>query len=218
MGDRLTDLPRIQQKVDLQILAGPHAATYSTVVDDLDSTGITVVHPLLGGRPVPLERGDTVRVEYAQSGSARIAFASTVEAVHRTPYPVIRLAHPDPIRIARFQQRSFYRLPIAMAVRYREVPDPGLPLKQGESVDLSASGMQVVLPDVLEGGDRLEIAFTLDGRPYQVEAEVVRLVRSLGPFRFIYGLRFLGIDEQQRQAILRFIFAQQREMRRQGLL
>lgn len=218
MSDRLTELPRIQQKVELQILAGPYAATYSTMVDDVDGTGISVAHPLLGGRLVPLERGDSVRVEYAQSGSARIAFATAVEAVYRSPYPVIRLALPDPLRIARFQQRSFFRLPLTMAVRYREVPDPGLPPKQGEAVDLSASGMQVILPDVLEGGDRIEIEFALDGRPYQLLAEVVRLVRSLGPFRFAYGLRFLGADEQQRQAILRFIFAQQREMRRQGLL
>lgn len=218
MSDRLSALPRIQQKVELQILAGPYAATYSTMVDDVESTGITVAHPLLGGRPVPMAPGDSVRVEYAQSGSARIAFATTVEAIHRSPYPVIRLAHPDPIRIARYQQRSFFRLPINMPVRYREVPDPGLPPKQGEAVDLSASGMQAILPDVLDGGDRLQIEFALDGRPYQILAEVVRLVRPLGPFRFAYGLRFLGTDEQQRQAILRFIFAQQREMRRQGLL
>lgn len=218
MSDLRAALPRIQQKVELQILAGPYAAAYSTVVDDVDSSGITVTHPLLGGRPVPLERGESVRVEYALSGAARIAFLSTVEAVHKTPYPIIRLAHPDPLRVARFQQRSFVRLPISMEVRYREVPDQGLPPKQGEAIDLSASGIQVVLPDVLEAGERLQLEFTLHGRPYQMLAEVVRQVDSLGPFRFAYGLRFLGIDEQQRQAILRFIFAEQREMRRQGLV
>lgn len=218
MSDLKAALPRIQQKVELQILAGPYAAAYSTLVDDVDKTGITVTHPLLGGRPVPLERGESVRIEYALSGAARIAFLSTVEAVHLTPYPIVRLAHPDPIRVARFQQRSFVRLPIALTLRYREVPDQGLPPKQGEVIDLSASGMQVVLPDVLEAGDQLRIEFALGQQPFQALAEVVRPVGTMGRNRFAYGLRFLGIDEQQRQAILRFIFAEQREMRRQGLL
>lgn len=218
MSDLLAALPRILQKVELQILAGPYAAAYSTVVDDVDSAGITVTHPLLGGRPVPLERGESVRIEYAQSGSARIALLTTVEAVHKTPYPTIQLSPPDPMRIARFQQRSFVRLQLSLSVRYRVMDDSDLPLKQGEAIDLSASGMQVILPDALDAGDQVQLEFRLDERPYELLAEVVRPIGSMGPFRFVYGLRFIGIDEQRRQAILRFIFAEQREMRRQGRL
>lgn len=223
MPDLKAALPRIQQKVELQILAGSYASAYSTIVDDVDNTGITLTHPMLGGRPVPIVRGESVRVEYAISGAARIAFLSTVESIHSVPYPTIRLAHPDPLRVARFQQRSFVRLPVSIGLRYRVVTEQVLDLNRppttwGETVDLSASGAQVILPDTLEAGENLLIEFTLGAEPFTLIAEVVRPVGTVGLKRFAYGLRFLGIDEQQRQAILRFIFAQQRELRRQGLL
>jgi c-di-GMP-binding flagellar brake protein YcgR len=223
VNERRVVLPRIQQKVELQILHGPYAAAYSTVVDDVDDSGITVAHPLMGGRIVPLRRGESVRVEFAVSGAARIAFLSTVEAVHRAPYPVVRLVRPDPAHVARFQQRSFVRLPISIPLRYRRISEPvpnlNLPLRGvGEMIDLSASGVQVALPEVLMEGDSLLIEFTLAEETFSLFAEVVRKVGAVGLRSFAYGLRYLEVDESQRQAILRFIFAQQRERRRLGLL
>jgi c-di-GMP-binding flagellar brake protein YcgR len=223
MSDLKAALPRIHQKVELQILGGPYAAAYSTVVDDLDEDGITLAQPLLGGRPIPLVRGEPVRVEYALSGAARIAFLTTIESVHVVPLPAVRLAHPDPLRIARFQQRSFVRLPVSLLMRYRVVStedlDLDLPLTwRGQIVDLSASGVQAWLAEPLEEGEFLLIEFALGEEAFTLLAEVVRSIGEIGTNHFAHGLRFMETDEQQRQSILRYIFAQQRERRRQGLL
>jgi c-di-GMP-binding flagellar brake protein YcgR len=223
MSDPKTALPRIRQKVELQILGGSYAAAYSTVVDDLDEDGITLSHPLLGGRPIPLTRGQSVRVEYALSGAARIAFQTTVAAVYGPPLPAVRLVMPDPMRIARFQQRSFVRLPVSLSLRYRVVREKRLDLtlllsRQGQIADLSASGAQVYLPEALEQGQLVMVEFTLGTESFTLLAEVVRLIEAVGINRYAHGLRFVEIDEQQRQSILRYIFAQQRERRRQGLL
>jgi c-di-GMP-binding flagellar brake protein YcgR len=223
MANQPPYMPKIHQKVELQILSGPFAAAYSTVVADVDRTGLTLAHPLLGGRLIPVERGEPVRVEYALTGAARIAFLTTVETVHARPLPEIRLALPDPMRIARFQERSFVRLPIRLPLRYRMVEEAfaglNLPLnRQGEVRDLSASGIQVALADECSRGDRLELAFSLGDEAFHLVGEVVRVIGRDQSGGWLHGLRFLSMDETQRSAILRFIFAQQRERRRLGLL
>jgi c-di-GMP-binding flagellar brake protein YcgR len=223
VSDLKAALPRIHQKVELQILGGPYAAAYSTVVDDLDDDGITLAQPLLGGRPIPLMRGEPVRVEYALSGAARIAFQTTIESIHVLPLPAIRLAHPDPLRVARFQQRSFVRLMVSLPLRYRVVSkedlDLDLPLSwTGQIVDLSASGVQAWLAEPFGQGEFLLIEFALGEDSFTLVAEVVRSIGAIATKRFAHGLRFIEADEQQRQQILRYIFAEQRERRRQGLL
>lgn len=223
MSDLTASLPRIRQKVELQILEGPYAAAYSALVDDVDQTGITLQHPLLGGRLVPLLRGQTVRVEYGIAGAARIAFQSRVEALQPHPYPTVRIATPDPLKIARFQQRSFVRLPTSLDLRYRilEGGRPNLaqpPDVHGEVLDLSASGIRVLLPDRVEAGTRLLVEFTLGQEALRLVAEVVRQIGTVAPRRYTYGLHFTSIDEVQQQVILRFIFAEQRALRQKGLL
>lgn len=217
------DLPKINQKVELKVLAGPFAAAYSTYIDDMEADEISVARPMVGGEPVPLAGGDSVRLEYAVAGAARVAFVTRVAALEHRGVPVVVLAMPEPARVERYQQRDFVRLEATLNLMYyvTHFPD-GSPrptgLIQSRTRDISGNGAQILCPEPYPLGTRLDIHLEVDGRTLHVVGEVIRAVKELGPKEYWLGVRFMGLEERDRDTIIRYIFNEQRERRRRGLL
>jgi hypothetical protein len=78
----------------------------------------------------------------------------------------------------------------------------------GFTRNVSAGGVLVAGADALESGDRLRLRFELDSEDDLVDllARVVRADDTWG----LRGLRLEGIDERERERIVRFVFARQR--------
>ncbi|HYF95557.1 MAG TPA: PilZ domain-containing protein [Symbiobacteriaceae bacterium] len=217
------ELPNINQKVELKLLTGPFAAAYSTYVEDAGHDGITVVHPSVGGKLVPLAPGDTVRLEYAVKGLARLAFATRVTRVDPASVPLITVALPEAKQVERFQQRDFVRLDAELKLLYYVVSTPDNAARPGgvfrsHTRDISGNGAQILCPDQYPPGTQLDIHLEVGDRVVHAVGEVIRLVHQLSPREFWMGVRFVGLDERDRDVIIRYIFAEQRDRRRKGLL
>jgi hypothetical protein len=78
----------------------------------------------------------------------------------------------------------------------------------GFTRNVSANGVLVAGADALESGDRLRLRFELDSEDDLIDllARVVRADDTWG----LRGLRLEGIDERERERIVRFVFARQR--------
>jgi PilZ domain len=78
----------------------------------------------------------------------------------------------------------------------------------GFTRNVSAGGILVAGADALEAGDRLRLRFELDSEEDLVDllARVVRADDTWG----LRGLRLEGIDDRERERIVRFVFARQR--------
>lgn len=216
------DMPTINQKTEFRILHGPFAGPYNTYVEDVDDRSITVVRPVVAGEPVPLAVGEIVRIEYALRGLARISFPTRVLGLEQQVLPVVRLSLPDPAEVERFQQRDFVRLDANLTLIYYVISHPGQPARGGvvrsQTRDISGNGTQILCPEAYPPGTQLDIHLDLNDRVIHVIGEVVRLVDQLSLREYWMGVRFVGLDERDRDVIIRFIFNQQRERRRRGLL
>lgn len=217
------ELPNINQKIEFRVLHGPFAAAYSTYVEDAGQHGITVVHPSVGGRPVPLTPGDGVRLEYAVKGLARLAFPTRITALEPGAVPLITLALPEKEEVERFQQRDFVRLDAQLSLLYYVINAPDGAARPGgvfrsHTRDISGNGAQILCPEPFPPGTQLDIHLEVHDRVVHAVGEVIRLVQQVSPRENWMGVRFVGLDERDRDLIIRYIFSEQRDRRRRGLL
>jgi PilZ domain len=76
--------------------------------------------------------------------------------------------------------------------------------------NVSAGGVLVAGADALESGDRLRLRFELDDDQDLMDL-VARVVRADGDSG-LRGLRLEGLSERERERIVRFVFARQRQV------
>ncbi|HWI62393.1 MAG TPA: PilZ domain-containing protein [Symbiobacteriaceae bacterium] len=217
------ELPSTNQKVELRILHGPFASTYTTYVEVAEADGVTVVHPSVGGKLVPLAPGDTVRLEYAVMGLARVSFAARITRVLGGQVPLVTVGLPEKNQVERFQQRDFVRLDVELKLLYYVVSTPDGAARPGgvfrsHTRDISGNGIQILCPEPYPPGTQLDIHLEVGDRVVHAVGEVIRQVQQLSAREYWMGVRFVGLDERDRDMIIRFIFSEQRDRRRRGLL
>lgn len=217
------ELPTINQKIELKLLGGPFASAYSTYAEEAGPNGIVVMHPTVGGKLIPLAPGDAVRLEYAVKGLARLSFATRVTQLIGGSIPMVTLAVPEKSAVERFQQRDFVRLDAELKLLYYVVSTPDSASRPGgvfrsHTRDISGNGAQILCPEPYPPGSQLDIHLEVGDRVIHAVGEVIRQVQQLSLREYWMGIRFVGLDERDRDWIIRFIFAEQRERRRKGLL
>lgn len=219
---------QVNQKVELKILDGPSRGAYVTRVEEIGRAGeVKLALPVNAGVPITVVPGDLVRCEFAEEG---MACSFVTRCAGRELGPVPRLVLQAPERIDRIQRRDYVRLDVSLPVRFSVVGVPGgleydaVLTFQTRTRDLSGGGALLLAPLRLVPGSRLDLLIELpDARPVHTPAEVVRLadeqasLEQPGPV-WATGVRFIGIDDRDREAIIRFIFGEQRERRRKGLM
>jgi len=88
--------------------------------------------------------------------------------------------------------------------------------------DLGAGGMMIVAPEELAEGTLLEVDFGLPtGDTFSLLARVVRFIKTVrrgSRLEHWSGVRFIGIDDDDRDLITRYIFQEERLRRKKGLL
>lgn len=215
-------LPKVNQKVELKLLHGPYAGTYSTFVESVDIRVLSLVRPAMGGYAVPLRAGDPVRVEYAVENTARVGFPTRVMGLEMRVLPVVLLAYPQQKQVEQSQQREFVRLETVLNLTYSVVFLPGYRVPpQGvtssRTHDISGNGAQIQVPVNYPPGTQLDLRFDVDGAYIRALGQVIRTIPGPGKSAWA-GIRFVGIDERDRERLIRHIFEQQRERRAKGLL
>ncbi|HEY3364734.1 MAG TPA: flagellar brake protein [Symbiobacteriaceae bacterium] len=216
-------LPKINQKVEFKVLHGPYASAFSTYVEDVDDRTIVVVRPMMGGQPVPLTVGDPVRLEYAVENTARLAFPTRINGLDVRVLPVVLLAHPNAKTVERFQQRDFVRLEAVLNLSYtvRFVPGRAAPptgTAFSRTRDISGNGAQILCPAYYPSGTQLDMSLNVGEYLVRVVGQVIRQFQPPGTREVWTGVRFVAIDERDRDVIIRYIFNEQRERRRKGFL
>jgi c-di-GMP-binding flagellar brake protein YcgR len=215
------ELPEVNQRVYLKVLKGPFASTYSTYVEEKSDQAFAVVHPWIGSRPLPLAPGDVLRVEFGMVGYAKVAFPTSVLAMQTRGIPVLLLAVPQPKEVERYQQRDFVRIQASLPVKYGEIAHPDqVPKSLGASQtrDLSGSGAQIRCDKVYLPGNLMHVELVVSGRSVRCVGEVIRTVEEMREGQVWVGIRFLRLVENDRERMIRFIFQEQSERRRRGLL
>ncbi|MEW8977254.1 MAG: PilZ domain-containing protein [Symbiobacterium sp.] len=217
-------LPVINERVTIYVPQGIWKGRYPTYLEAVDEQTLRVAHPMYRSALLPVMPGDEVVVEYLEGGE-RVGFEATVLERSSGDMPTLVLTRPEPGAIRRLQLRNFVRLDVSLPVDYapsgtRRPASEGegeAELKSGRVVNLSGGGAQLLVEEEFPVGARLDLVLHLPDRVIPAEAEVVRhITEPHAPPRL--GVRFTAIEERDRERIVRYIFAEQRQRRRKGLL
>ncbi len=91
--------------------------------------------------------------------------------------------------------------------------DKNLAQKKCDALDISGTGLCVLLDEQPEFGDNFEVTVRFSGQPLKILkvcAEVVRVSRYLNG-KFEVGLKFMGLTEAEKENIIAITFSENRK-------
>lgn len=133
--------------------------------------------------------------------------------------------HADGV-IKKVQRREFYRAQCSLDIMYYILDDfKGDVNEEPEFVktitrNLSGGGVCMLLKDKIPVWSMIECILCLEERKIRFKGKVVRtgMRESEGIFDYEAGISFEDIDDSDREEIVKFVFREQRRMRRKGLI
>lgn len=195
--------------------------SYSMVQDVKSGDEIVISLPMLKGMTILLELGQEVEIIYYRDDGCFIFAAKVVEQFSVASASLIRLKKISSVK--RLQRRNYFRLKVTLPIYIRELKedpdqDPG-PWLKAYTLNLSGGGARISSNEKLDKGALLECRLELNEEEVILNGKVVRsqLVEDDPIVRYEIGLSFIDIAESDRDSIIKFIFQEQRKLRKKDL-
>lgn len=214
-------LPKVNQMLYYQIASSDQeeaAIEYRSRIADEDEDALLIECPLneKTGRLKRMYLGDELSMYFLSQEGVKHYFDSHVIGFRKDGVQLVKIIKPDPGKMTKVQRRNFFRVPAELEL----------------AVKLSGHMRFVCLTDDIGGGG---ISFICDNKwPIQLEqllecwllitykngtiehvpfsAEIVR-VKVLESGRKQAMMKFIAINDTERQKIIRFCFEKQLEYR-----
>lgn len=210
------DIFRVTQKIEVieDDKKNGERQLYFSRIEDISAESLFITPPFRKGFYLPPRRGRRI-VARLPADTCSYLFETVLLAYHSSPLPLWEISLPDTIK--RIQMREYVRLDIALEIKI-ELEDASCP---GQSIvtlskDISAGGVQVMLPKPLPVKTKLNMTVSLSAQDqFQAEGEIVRIIPpEQDDDRTCAGIKFSKIDEKTRRQIVKFIFQEQVERRK----
>jgi len=211
----------VGMRLELEKINGIDQNSYiSQVLDIVEPDKITISGPMKKSQLVFIHRGDELKVSYNVGEKGTFYFHATV--VSRDYLPIYKLALIRETEIRKIQLRSFFRLPISLEIRKRHLvsgKDEEYFEEVCEAKDISGGGLKLNCKYKHALGDLVQCIFQVNDTRIEAIAEIVRVSEiDVYNYKYSLGLSFIDINESSRDAIIRYIFDQQRILRIKGLI
>lgn len=209
------------QRIELVMEDGTH---YQTWAEAFEGDILRVAAPMRRGDWVRAPVGARMTVRFHDQ-VASFEFPAAFAAKDGEGVWQLRLGETG----RRQQRRHHVRWECSLPVRfYWWASDPsGAAVASGSghgrTGDISGGGMLLITETNLPVGAQLDVQVDLDQRTIAASCRVLRMTKSVqrdknGTEEFWYGVEWTAISRRDRDAIVAFIFDQQRRARRKGLL
>ncbi len=224
---------KVGTRLELEILDEDGLRTAPVMISKFegveDETNAIIAAPIFQGKiyPVPLDSElDVYFTDKRGISSKRFKFRAKVkdrQTVENLQYLKLKLTG----KITTVQRRKYFRLEYFMQVEYRVVDslDPQdnehIPFKKALTNNLSGGGIGIMLDEKLDIGSIVECIIKTD------ESKQVRFFgcvkryeekETKGRLKYIIGIAYIRINDKDKEAVIKFIFNEQRKMRRRGLV
>lgn len=221
-------LPDIGQFVVMQVLEGIFRGNYESRLQKMDKQSLYFDMPMnINTRSLQkFTIGTRLLVHYSDISNIPCAFETVVEndylSTEQEPVFVVKM--PDLKSIRKNQRREYVRVPFSIPgeLIVMDTGNQRFFTFQGEIQDLSGGGLaiQIAGDQNVNVGDFVGIRFQLRQNNQVVHissrAQVVRVQKSDFFSRKVCGLKFIDLQEQDRQNIIQFVFRRQIELRERG--
>jgi len=212
------DIFKVNQKLEVQPLSSSlltkRKQVYTTYITEVGRETLSIAVPMYRRQYVYFPRGQRLKV-WVPGPTALYTF--TTRVVKHVSHPSLQLVIEYPSEVVRCQRRRHVRIEVLIPATV-ELPDSPDECLEGHVVDFSAGGAKLIMKKTCEPDTVIKLTL-LQAPHLQTEARVLRV----GPVEekrghWEWAVKFIGLTEQERDELAKFIFAKQREMRRKGLL
>ncbi len=231
-GDKV-DLTEVKSEERISSSGVIERKTYSSRVYDIVSEDeIQVNMPFIDGHIVLLEIGDDYDLCFYSGNGLYQCYARVTDRYKANNVYVLCMELTSPLR--KFQRREYYRLNCILNMKCREVGDKeyneikqnnvsfintDLILEDGVIVDISGGGAKFISDRQFERESKILFNFTLNIGGRMTEYSVIgRVIMSnalegrVGEYR--NHVQFVNIKDRDREGIIRYIFEEERKIRR----
>jgi c-di-GMP-binding flagellar brake protein YcgR len=208
-------------RVSIAPKGGDLGAVYEATVRSVTEHAVRLTMPEREHEFLNVEPGESITMFLSRQGQV-YRITSRVRLIETSP--VEGLVIDPPAEAVKNERRSYYRLLTRIVPRYAAVVGRGgaeEPLGENVILDISGGGLQMQSKSRIEAGARLHLVFAVDGDPLEIEVLVDVLtvhppVNGGRVYRF-HG-RFAGVPRSEVERIIRYIYREQLELRRKGVL
>ncbi|MTI48011.1 flagellar brake protein [Sporosalibacterium faouarense] len=219
----INDLPNIGDRLELyNITRSREKKKYiSQMLDIIDERNYTISGPLKNRNIVPFYINNIIEVAYYKENKGKYFFEAIVKKViNKNMY---KLVVEKTSKIRKIQQRNFYRLDYSLpALKIYKITKDGIEKEIKEECsteNISGGGIGLLSNYSHDKGDLVELKLELDRFVITIHGKIVRIDNANNPqYKYTLGVKFSEIDDTDRERIIKFIFNQQRKLRKKGLI
>lgn len=211
----------VGDKIEISKVEYPSDKYISQVLDILNDEEYIISGPIRRSVLIYIRENTIIEVMYFKKEIGKFVFKALVTEIWEKELYKLKIKRISDI--TKIQERKFFRLTVSLDVHTKyEIKNENEEIVIEEvckTVDISGGGMKLLSNYNYKKDDRLLLTFTINDLELNLLGEVVRVSKiNSGNFNYEIGLKFIGIESFQRDAIIKYIFEQQRELRKKGLM
>lgn len=203
--------------VQLQVGDGAaSAAKYACkLVGYIGERGVLVTLPRSGDKVARLRPGQKLTARLMIANGICL-FASSVESIIPTPFPMVFLAYPKSVSFKGI--RGSTRIDTKIDVTVVNESDLEARESPGQIADISTGGARLEMPDVIGAiGDQLSIRATVPIGPFRRKVSITSVIRSrverstremAENLPAVFGVEFTETDEEQKLLLHAFVYSE----------
>lgn len=215
---------QVGEKIDVLIrdpLNKKRKRCYSMIYDLVSGDEAIITLPMSGGKAILLRVGEIIKVSFFRPDGEFLFHAQIVERLRSETNLLFKIKPTSPTK--RLQRRNFFRLKTTIPILYRVNDGQNFEssgsYKKGYTCDISGGGMKIAVNEFLESNSIIEIKLLLfgtseiilEGRTLRTEKEITEKPK------YFVAICFINISQDARDEIIKFIFNEQRKLRKKEL-
>ncbi|NEZ45908.1 flagellar protein [Clostridium niameyense] len=207
----------VNKKVEIEWEDGYYICTIQDVTED----NIYVNIPVKDGKYLPLHAREKVTALYFVKN---YIFRFHTIVVGRKVDKILLIALKKPQKLVRVQRRNFVRISVVLKtsgalikeiddihnIKEGILPNPQFDFFNMTILDLSGGGARISTEKDLELKQEIILNIPFKEETITVKGRIVRKCRDKGRSN-IYGIKFLELEDKNRETIIRFIFSTMRK-------
>lgn len=193
---------------------------YSSRLIDIVDGRFIILGPMEKGTFIPIAKNSKMKIIYIIEEKGRFLFDCVVK--ERSKDPVYKLEVEKINEIVRIQEREYYRLPLKVPIKKSHSSkreDIDEITEECEADDISGGGLGILTNYKHNVGDVVDLKILDNEIDIDVSGKVLRLDSTKNSnYKYSAGIAFFDMNAEKRDKIIKFIFKQQRKLRKKGLI
>ncbi|QIB26175.1 flagellar brake protein [Caloranaerobacter azorensis] len=218
----LSEYPVIGDKIEIKRVNIEADDKYaSQVLDIIDDDIYIISGPIQKSTLIPLHVGNLIEISYFREDKGRFVFKAKI--IEREYKDVYKLKIERISCITKIQERNYYRLSVKLDVQkvysLKIRDEEKEVIENCTAKDISGSGIRMFCNLKHSIGDLVKLQMPIGDFNITALGTVVRVQEiENGNFKFSLGVKFTDIKDEDRERLIKYIFEQQRKLRKKGLI